>query len=51
VKKRIAFLIAALLALSGFGLGGGLSRYLSKNVAINLESGLRASYRGVLFKI
>jgi len=30
---------------------GGLSYYLSRNVAINLESGLRASYLGVLFKL
>jgi len=30
---------------------GGLSYYVSNNVAINLESGLRASYIGVLFKI
>ena len=30
---------------------GGLSYYLSNNVAINLESGLRASYIGLLFKL
>lgn len=35
----------------GFDTIGGLSYYLSNNVAINLESGLRASYIGVLFKI
>jgi len=35
----------------GFNSIGGLSYYLSNNVAINLEAGLRASYIGVLFKI
>ena len=30
---------------------GGISYYLSNSVAINLESGLRASYIGVLFKL
>lgn len=35
----------------GFDTIGGLSYYLSNNVAINLESGLRASYIGFLFKI
>jgi len=30
---------------------GGLSYYLSRNIAINLESGLRASYIGVIFKL
>lgn len=35
----------------GFDTIGGLSYYLSNNIAINLESGLRASYLGLLFKI
>jgi hypothetical protein len=35
----------------GFDTIGGLSYYLSNNVAINLESGLRASYIGLLFKL
>jgi hypothetical protein len=35
----------------GFDSIGGLSYYVSNNVAINLESGLRASYLGVLFKL
>jgi hypothetical protein len=35
----------------GFDSIGGLSYYLSRNIAINLESGLRASYIGVLFKL
>ena len=35
----------------GFNSIGGLSFFVSRNVAINLESGLRASFIGILFKL
>lgn len=36
---------------AGFDSIGGMSYYLSDSVAINLESGLKASYFGILFKL
>ena len=35
----------------GFDSIGGLSYYVSRNLAVNLEAGLKASYIGILFKI